>query len=264
MMAAGGMPPAPRRSLGRAVLAIAVLLALLLLSFLTLDFSGFDLSVGGASQLLGPLLAPNTDSRFLMQVARASAETLAMAVLSTGFASLLAVLLAVLAQHRVLRWPLKLLFNFLRAIPELLFASVLVLAVGLGATAGILALTLHTAGVLARLFTETLENADDRADAALRQAGAAGLPAFLYGRLPVVAPQWLAYSLYRSEMNLRAATVLGVVGAGGLGQQLHVAISVFRYDKVSTLLLATLLLVWLAESLSRRLRRDRFSNAEVD
>lgn len=257
------LPNPPRRPLLRWLLALSLILALLALSISTLDFASFDASWRGLDAFVAPLLAPNLEPRFLLQVARASAETLAMALLSTLFASVLAALLAVLAQS-ALRWPLKLLFNLLRAVPELLFASLLVLAVGLGATAGILALTLHTAGVLARLFSETLENADRRADDALRLAGASRLQAFAYGRLPIIAPQWLAYSLYRSEMNLRAATVLGVVGAGGLGQQLHVALSVFRYDKVSTLLLATFLLIWLTESLSRWLRRNRFSSAQVD
>ncbi|MFZ5844160.1 MAG: phosphonate ABC transporter, permease protein PhnE [Pseudomonadota bacterium] len=257
------LPSPPRRPLVRWLLALVLPGSLLALSVLTLDFASFDASWRGLGEFVAPLLAPNLEPRFLLVVARASAETLAMAVLSTIFAALLAALLAVLAQT-ALRWPLKLLFNALRAVPELLFASLLVLAVGLGATAGILALTLHTAGVLARLFSETLENADRRADEALRLVGAGRLQAFCYGRLPIIAPQWFAYSLYRSEMNLRAATVLGVVGAGGLGQQLHVALSVFRYDKVSTLLLATFLLIWLTESLSRGLRRDRFSSAQID
>lgn len=257
------MPAAPRRAFGKWLLASAVLLALLGFSLAALDFAGFALSSGRLGQLLWPLLKPALEPKFLTAVLRASAETLAMALLSTLFAALLAAVLAVAAQ-RWLRWPLKLLFNVLRAVPELLFAGVLVLAVGLGATAGVLALTLHTAGVLARLFSETLENADRRAEHALRHSGAGAFSAFCYGRLPLVWSQWLAYSLYRSEMNLRAATILGVVGAGGLGQQLYVALSVFRYDRVSTLLIATIVLVWTAELLSRRLRRDRFSSAEVD
>lgn len=258
-----GMPTAPRRRWRKLLLGLVLLAGLLLVSVRALDFAAFSFGWGGAQRLLLPLLQPSLDATFLTRVLQASAETLAMAILSTVLAAALAAVLALLAQSW-LRWPLKLLFNALRAMPELLFASVLVLAVGLGATAGILALTLHTAGVLARLFAEALENVDDRADAALRAAGATKLSAFFYGRLPLVAPQWLAYSLYRSEMNLRAATVLGVVGAGGLGQQLHVALSVFRYDRVSTLLLATLVLVWLVEGLSRYLRRDRFSSAQVD
>jgi len=257
------LPSPPRGQRGKSVIAVVIVIALLIASVLVLDFSALDLGWGGVGRLLIPLLQPDLEPKFLWRVLLASVETLAMAILSTLFATVLAIGLAVAAQGWA-RWPLKLLFNLLRAIPELLFASVLVLAVGLGATAGILALTLHTAGVLARLFSEAIENADQSAESALRQSGAGALSAFCYGRLPTLAPQCLAYCLYRSEMNLRAATVLGVVGAGGLGQQLYVALSVFRYDRVSTLLLATLSLVWLAETLSRYLRRDRFSSAQVE
>ena len=114
----------------------------------------------------------------------------------------------------------------------------LVIAVGLGPVAGILALTLHTTGVLARLFVETLEDADPAPRLALQLSGAGPTACFWYGVFPLVARQWLAYSLYRGEMNLRAATILGVVGAGGLGQQLYVSLSLFRYDQTATLLLA--------------------------
>lgn len=184
-----------------------------------------------------------------------------MALLSTLLSALLALPLACLARHC---WPLRLLFNLLRSVPELIFASLLVIAVGLGPVAGILALTLHTTGVLARLFVETLENADQSPRLALQLNGAGPTASFWYGLFPLVSRQWLAYSLYRGEMNLRAATILGVVGAGGLGQQLYVSLSLFRYDQASTLMLAILLLVWLAEAISRRTRLPRPAPSQRD
>lgn len=95
-------------------------------------------------------------------------------------------------------------------------------------------------------------------------SGAGPTASFWYGLFPQVSRQWLAYSLYRGEMNLRAATILGVVGAGGLGQQLYVSLSLFRYDQAATLILAILLLVWLAEAISRRTRLPRPAPSQRD
>lgn len=232
-----------------ACLGLAGLMALGLL-----DWRMLSLSTAGLGQFIGEFLRPDWSWPFLQGVATGLLDTVQMALLSTLFSALLALPLAVLARHC---WPLRLLFNLLRSVPELIFASLLVIAVGLGPVAGILALTLHTTGVLARLFVETLENADQAPRLALQLAGAGRIASFWYGLFPLVARQWLAYSLYRGEMNLRAATILGVVGAGGLGQQLYVSLSLFRYDQAATLLLAILLLVWLAEAISRRSRLPR-------
>ncbi len=111
---------------------------------------------------------------------------------------------------------------------------------------------------------ETLENADPAPRLSLQLSGAGPIASFWYGLFPLVTRQWLAYSLYRGEMNLRAATILGVVGAGGLGQQLYVSLSLFRYDQTATLLLAILLLVWLAEAISRRTRLPRPAPTQRD
>lgn len=205
-------------------------------------------------------LPPAHDAARLQQVAQGSLQTLAMSALGSGLALLAAAALAPLAadaaqSRRLLRWLTRGVLNTLRGIPDLLWAVLMVLAVGLGPFAGTLALALHTSGVLGRLFAETLENADRRPQLALRAAGASRLAAFLYGALPQVWPQWLAYALYRWENNIRMAAVLGVVGAGGLGQQLYLALSLFHSKQAATVLLAMLLLSWLVEQLSAVLRR---------
>lgn len=143
----------------------------------------------------------------------------------------------------------------LRGIPDLLWAALAVLALGLGPAAGVLALALHTAGVLGRLFAETLENAPPQAEQALLNAGAGRVAAFCYGPLPMVASQWLAYTLYRWENNIRIATVLGIVGAGGLGQQLYLALSLFQQQAAAAIILAMVALSWGVEQLSRALRQ---------
>ncbi len=131
----------------------------------------------------------------------------------------------------------------------------MVIAAGLGPFAGTLALALHTSGVLGRLFAETLENAPPSPTAALHNAGSTATAAFLYGTLPSVLPQLVSYTLYRWENNIRMAAVLGVVGAGGLGQMLFVSLSLFKQAEASTLIIAMLVLVAGVDGLSAVLRR---------
>ena len=138
----------------------------------------------------------------------------------------------------------------LRAVPELVWAALMVLAAGLGPNAGTLALALHTAGVLGRLFAEALENTPHGPADALRLAGSGRIAAFCYGSLPTLWPQLVAYSLYRWENNIRMASVLGFVGAGGLGQMLYMSLSLFQEAQAATVILAMLLLVLAVDALS--------------
>ncbi len=147
------------------------------------------------------------------------------------------------------------LMNLGRTLPELLWALALVLAVGLGPFAGALALGVHTAGVLGRLYFEVLEEVPPAPAAALRAAGSSRAGVVLHGVLPQVFPQLVAYTLYRWEVNIRASAVLGVVGAGGIGRDLKLALSWFDYARVSTLVLAILLLVTAVDAASGAVRR---------
>jgi phosphonate transport system permease protein len=147
------------------------------------------------------------------------------------------------------------LLNALRAVPELAWASLLLIAAGLGPFAGTLALAAHTTGVLGRLFAEAIENAPAEPGSALRTQGAGAGQVFLYATLPQVLPQLMSYTLYRWENNIRAAAVLGVVGAGGLGQLLAFHMGLFHMARTATVLIAMLLLVGLVDVLSQGLRR---------
>jgi phosphonate transport system permease protein len=131
----------------------------------------------------------------------------------------------------------------------------MVLAAGLGPFAGVLALALHTSGVFGRLFAEALENAPRGPERALRDAGSGTVAAFAYGVLPLALPQWIAYALYRWEMNIRMAAVLGFVGAGGLGQMLYYHLSLFQQAQAATVLLAMFALVIAVDALSAHVRR---------
>ena len=191
-------------------------------------------------------------------IARGTLETLAISATGTLLALAGASLLALPAAGRWgngAKTAARLWLNLLRGVPDLLWAALMVLAVGLGPFAGMLALALHTCGVLGRLFTETLENADPQPFNALICSGSSRFGAFCYGLMPQVTAQWLSYTLYRWENNIRMATVLGLVGAGGLGQQLYFTLSLFQQQQAATIILAMLALSWLVEQLSRFLRQ---------
>ena len=148
----------------------------------------------------------------------------------------------------------KAALNVLRTIPEIVWALIFVFMVGLGPFPGVLALGLHTGGVLGKLFGEVLEDVDPRPLEALQATGATRRQVLLYGVLPQAAPQFLSYALYRWEVNIRAAAIMGFVGAGGLGQQIHVAISLFLEQQLLTLILAVYVIVTLVDALSAWLR----------
>ncbi|MGH7262412.1 MAG: PhnE/PtxC family ABC transporter permease, partial [Candidatus Rokuibacteriota bacterium] len=147
------------------------------------------------------------------------------------------------------------LLNILRTIPEIVWALIFVFAVGLGPFPGVLALAVHTGGVLGKLFGEVLEDVAPEPIETLQSAGAGRLAILFYGVLPQAAPQFISYALYRWEVNIRAAAILGFVGAGGLGQRIYVAISLFLENQLLTLILAIYVMVTLVDALSAYLRR---------
>ncbi len=198
-------------------------------------------------------LDPDLSPAHLRAIGRGALETLAMSAIGTLLAALLGLLLALPAAGRFGRAAqaaARLLLNALRAIPELVWAALMVLAAGLGPNAGTLALALHTAGVLGRLFAEALENTPPAPADALRLNGGGRVVAFCYGTLPSLWPQLVAYTLYRWENNIRMASVLGFVGAGGLGQMLHMSLSLFQEAQASTVIIAMLLMVLAVDALS--------------
>ncbi len=238
---------------------------LVVASFVSLDlqwaqFFSLD-AVRSMGRFLGEFFPPNLQPAFLRQVVVATWETLAMSALGTALAAAAGLLLALPASRlhagdaARARTPTRLLLNALRSVPELVWASLLLIAAGLGPFAGTLALAAHTAGVLGRLFAEAIENAPAGPGSALRTQGAGEGQVFLYATLPQVLPQLMSYTLYRWENNIRAAAVLGVVGAGGLGQVLAFHMGLFHMNKTATVLMAMLLLVGVVDALSYGLRR---------
>ena len=223
-------------------------------------YLGIDLGeLGGSGNLkqMGAyaqrFLSPDLSAGHLQAIGHGALETIAMSALGTLLAAVFGLLLALPAAGRF-GWPLqsasRLVLNALRAVPELVWAALMVLAAGLGPNAGTLALALHTTGVLGRLFAEALENTPPEPAEAIRLQGGNAISAFCYGSLPNLLPQLLAYILYRWENNIRMASVLGFVGAGGLGQMLYVSLSLFQEAQASTVILAMLLLVLAVDTLS--------------
>jgi phosphonate transport system permease protein len=149
----------------------------------------------------------------------------------------------------------KSVLNIVRTIPEMVWALIFVFLVGLGPFPGVLALGIHTGGVLGKLFGEVLEDVDSQPIESLQSTGASRLQILFYGILPQVLPQFVSYTLYRWEVNIRVAAVLGLVGAGGLGQRIHIAISLFLENQLLTLIIAIYILVTIVDYLSAYLRR---------
>jgi phosphonate transport system permease protein len=137
----------------------------------------------------------------------------------------------------------------------MVFAMLFVVAVGLGPFAGVLALFVHTTGVLAKLFSEAVEAIDHRPVEGIRATGANWLQEVIFGVIPQVLPLWVSYSLYRFESNVRSATVLGIVGAGGIGVVLWEYIRGFYYGETAAVMLVVIASVILLDLLSQRLRR---------
>jgi phosphonate transport system permease protein len=230
-------------------------------SFVSLDLQWAQfLSLEAARSMgrfLGEFFPPDLSPGFGRQVLAGTAETLAMSALGTGLATVAGLALALPASRapRGLRLALRLLLNALRAVPELVWATLLLISAGLGPFAGTLALAVHTSGVLGRLFADSLQNAPTGPADALRTQGVDAWRVFLYATLPQVLPQLLSYTLYRWENNIRAAAVMGVVGAGGLGQLLAFHMGLFHMGKTATVLAAMLGLVALVDGLSHAARR---------
>lgn len=225
---------------------------------------------------LARLFPPDLSSRALREAGLGAVETFAISFVGSLLAVGIALPLALSATRTLLyegvlfegrrpgplARPLRItlyaaargLLAILRTIPEIVWALIFVFMVGLGPFPGVLALGVHTGGVLGKLFAEVLEDVDARPLEALQSTGASRFRVLLYGVLPQAAPQFLSYALYRWEVNVRAAAVLGFVGAGGLGQRIHIAISLFLEQELLTLIVAVYVMVTLVDALSAWVR----------
>jgi phosphonate transport system permease protein len=238
------------------------------------------LSREGISQIfvyIGKLFPPDLSRTVLKEALRGAIETFSISFMGTLMAAAIALSLVFFSSRnliysgllfemeartgwiRILRLIpylcVKGVSNLLRTIPEMLWALIFVFLVGLGPFAGVLALGAHTGGVLGKLFGEVLEDVDPQPIESLQSTGANRLQILSYAILPQVLPQFISYILYRWEVNIRVAAVLGFVGAGGLGQRMYIAINLFLENQLLTLIFVIYALVTLVDYLSAYLRR---------
>jgi phosphonate transport system permease protein len=189
----------------------------------------------------------------------AMVETVQIAIWGTALAVLIGAPFSILASSNVCPvWivqPVRRLMDASRAINEIVFALVFVVAVGLGPLAGVLALAVHNIGVIAKLFSEAVEATDPRPVEGIRATGATRLQEVVHGILPQVMPLWSSFTLYRFETNVRSATVLGIVGAGGIGQPLYENIRSFQYAETASIIIIVVATVSLIDLLSSRIRK---------
>ena len=195
----------------------------------------------------------------LARWSRLLGETVLIAYVATTTGAALAMIAAAPASRNLMRHPwvrfaVRRSLEFCRTVPDIVFALIFVAAFGLGALAGVLALALHTAGALGKLFTEVVENIDMHPVEGIASTGGSWLAQVRFGAMPQVLSNLTSYALLRFEVNVRGATVIGIVGAGGIGQDLIVAIRKFFYSDVSAILLMIVATVMLIDMLSARVR----------
>ncbi|MEN9720170.1 MAG: Phosphate-import permease protein PhnE [Pseudomonadota bacterium] len=210
------------------------------------------------------------NAEFMQMVVKETWRTVAMATAGVTLALMLAIPMSLMATRvlslseltgrmnrwpAVLRWCVRATLILLRSIPELVWALVFVRVVGLGPTAGVLAIALTYGGMLGKVYAEILESGESHATHTLMRNGSGRLQAFVYALLPTHAAELASYTVYRWECAIRSSVVLGFVGAGGLGQQLDNSMKMFNGGEVATLLLIFIMLVALADSVSSWLRR---------
>lgn len=238
---------------------LALSLAVLVVSARGVQFSFAELARGlpNIADVLSRMWPPNW--HFITRLWGPLLETVELALWGTVLAIVLALPLCVLAARNLSPHPAvfhatRQVLNAARGINEIIFSLIFVAAVGLGPFAGVLALSIHGAGMLGKFFAEAIEEVEPGPVNALRATGANGVQTLVFGILPQVMPAWIAAVLYRMEVNLRASTILGIVGAGGLGFDLMSSLKLFQYQDTAVCVLVILVMVMSADYLSSRLR----------
>jgi phosphonate transport system permease protein len=263
MPAASTVMPAPASAAPRTSLSTlllwAVLLALLAGSWKGADMRPMDLwrDAGNMAEYASGFFPPQFGEwkYYLSELV----ITLQIALWGTALAIVGAVPLALLASGNITPWwvhqPVRRVLDACRSINEMVFALLFVVAVGLGPFAGVLALWVHTTGVLAKLFSEAVEAIDPQPVEGIRATGAHVLAEIVYGVIPQVLPLWISYALYRFESNVRSASVVGMVGAGGIGMVLWDVIRGFQYGQTAAVLLMLVVSVSVIDLVSAQIRQ---------
>lgn len=223
-----------------------------------LNFVALVMNAGNMLDLLGDFYPP--DFREWNYYLEEMLVTLQIAICGTVLAVVTAVPLSVLASNNIvpsyIRVPTRVSMDLLRSINALVFAMLFVVIVGLGPFAGVLAIWIHTTGVLTKMYSEAIEAVDPGQVIGVRACGASLLGEIRYGIIPQVVPHLISNSLYRLESNIRSATVLGLVGGGGIGMVLWEYIRGFQFQKVSVIILIVVVVVSLVDMSSSVIRKQ--------
>lgn len=256
-------PPARmRRNRTLMLTGVVVLLVLFVVALITMDLPTWQRFMSGLNRNFMPLMRGliRPDLEIFPLAWSSMTETFFMAILGTALGGLLAFPLSFFAAGNLLggtRWALpgKAILVAIRTFPELVLAIIFVSAAGPGPTAGIMAMGIHSIGYLGKVFSDVIEGIDQGPMEAIRAAGGNQLHTFLFAVVPQVLPEFASHVLYRFEINLRAATVLGIVGAGGIGLPLIQRLNFRRWDEVSMLLIVIVAFVIIVDAISSRIRR---------
>ena len=245
-----------RQALLVACLLVVCAAALTITGFF--DAARFAEGIPALAQLFSEMIPPDF-SRWQHWL-RPLLDTLAMSIAGTILAVILSLPLALLAAPNTTPFPAlgyvaRLLLSFLRSVPELILGIIFVAAVGFGALPGVLALALHSVGMVGKFYAEAIEHVDPRPLEAVRAAGATRVQVITHAVLPQVLPQMADITIYRWEYHFRASTVLGIVGAGGIGFELIAALRLISYDQVAAILITILACVVVVDSLGAALRK---------
>jgi phosphonate transport system permease protein len=207
-------------------------------------------------RFLGEMVPPNWT--VVDTVLGAALETLQIAIIGTTVGAVIALPLGFMAANNVARPPVRnttrILLNGIRSVPVILYALFFVVAVGLGPMAGTLAIIIYSVGMLGKFYSEAVETIDPRVTEAIWATGATRLQVLRYAVLPQMLPHFVDYTLYRLEINFREATILGLVGAGGIGFYITLYMRSFTYDRVATITLVILVVVMALDLISSYLR----------
>ncbi|WP_010204241.1 phosphonate ABC transporter, permease protein PhnE [Salinibacterium sp. PAMC 21357] len=256
------IPPRPRGR-WKPWVAVAVVLVITLITFspqwgIAFSFEAIARNWQNGAGKIALLLVP--DWSFFPRTIPPLIETLQMAVIATAMGAIISLPLSLWAArltnpHPVLRGVVRTVLNIVRAVPELLYAAILVAMVGVGALPGIIALVLFNVGIIVKLVSEAIESNDAGPLEAARAAGGTGAQVNRAAALPDVWPAFANQSLYVLELNVRASTVLGLVGAGGLGLLIDAVRTFYRYDQLSLIILEILVVVVVIDVISSTIRK---------
>lgn len=261
-MAPGAVPPPPRRSLAERGPDIALwggLAILLAISFGPAELHKLPLLISNSSNMqeLGRGFLSPDFTNWRLFVGKMW-QTIQMAVWGTALAILAAAPLGLLASRNItpvfIQLPVRRFLDIVRSVPDLVIGMIFLVAVGPGPFAGVMALSIGTSGVLAKLFSEAVESIDKGPVEGVRATGGAKIHEIVWGVIPQVAPLWTSYALYRFESNSRSATVLGLIGAGGIGQVLFDSLNGFAYSSTAAIVLVIIVAVSLIDMLSQAIR----------